>query len=78
MASEAAKTQSHFYCPIRRRYIGPLPSCSLGRSSQLIIGFALFNQIERLDHKFAAKVNPSGGGISDHINLHSQHLQIKN
>ena len=27
MASEAAKIQSHFYCPCRRRYIGPLPSC---------------------------------------------------
>ena len=27
MASEAAKIQSHLYCPCRRRYIGPLPSC---------------------------------------------------
>ena len=27
MASEADKIQSHFYCPHRRRYIGPLPSC---------------------------------------------------
>ena len=27
MASKAAKIQSHFYCPHRRRLIGPLPSC---------------------------------------------------
>ena len=27
-ASEAAKIQLHFYYPCRRRYIGPLPSCS--------------------------------------------------
>ena len=27
VASEAAKIQSYFYCPCRRRYLGPLPSC---------------------------------------------------
>ena len=27
VASEGAKILSHFYCPCRHRYIGPLPSC---------------------------------------------------
>ena len=28
MASEVAKIHSHFHCPCRRRYIGPLPQTS--------------------------------------------------